>query len=416
MRLKVEPGDFYVREDLRFPEVRGGEYFVHVLRKEKLDTQEALARLARMANVRREDLAFAGLKDRQGRTEQWISIRGKRFEYRSRNLTVLFRGRTDRPVNSQMSRGNRFEIVVRDLGREEVATIQANAARIELEGLPNYFDDQRFGCLRHGQGFVMRSILLGDHEEALRKLIAHPSPIAITGDVKLKRVLAKRWGDWEACAGVARGPVYQRVFEHLREKRGGFREALELLPTRVKLIHSFAYQSYLWNRAVDRMLHGMLARGARVSLRSLTGWLTAWDKPFREVLADLKQLDTPLHGPEGPAGSPEFRKAVQEILVEQGLRQVDLDAAAIPGMKWRAEERALGVRPRQFSLSEDSPDETERGRRKVSLAFALPRGSYATLVVKRLLAGVESGRRPAPAHRRGRRASGMSSSNGDSTQ
>jgi tRNA(Glu) U13 pseudouridine synthase TruD len=33
--------------------------------------------------------------------------------------------------------------------------------------MPNYFDDQRFGCLRHGQGFPMRSVLLGDHERAL---------------------------------------------------------------------------------------------------------------------------------------------------------------------------------------------------------------------------------------------------------
>ena len=399
MRLKVEPGDFYVREDLRFREVRGGEFFYHVLRKEKLDTQEALARVARMAGVRREDLAFAGLKDRQGRTEQWISIRGKRYEYRSKGLTLLFRGRSDQPVNSQMSRGNRFEIVVRDLGREDVERIAANAARIENDGLPNYFDDQRFGCLRHGQGFVMRSMFLGDYEGALRKLIAHPSPVAITGDVKLKQVLAKRWGDWDACAGVARGPVYTRVFEHLQQHPRGFREALALVPTRTKLIHAFAYQSYIWNRAVDRMLHKMLPRAARVSLPTLAGSLLAWDRPFREVLADLKQLDTPLLGPEGPRGDAQFRAAMGVVLADQGVGDVDLDAAAIPGMKWRAEERALGVRPRHFSLSEDSRDETDRSRRKVSLAFALPRGSYATLVVKRLLAGVESEHRPRPRQR-----------------
>ena len=57
MRLKVEPGDFCVREDMRFPEARGGEYFVHVLRKEKLDTQEpALATI--------EELFFTDLRRR----------------------------------------------------------------------------------------------------------------------------------------------------------------------------------------------------------------------------------------------------------------------------------------------------------------------------------------------------------------
>ena len=80
MPIKQSPRDFHVRELLEFPEDPAGEFYVHLLKKEKIDTQEALSLISRNAKVPRGDIAFAGLKDRQGRTEQWISIRGRRVD------------------------------------------------------------------------------------------------------------------------------------------------------------------------------------------------------------------------------------------------------------------------------------------------------------------------------------------------
>ena len=41
--------------------------------------------------------------------------------------------------------------------------------------VPNYFDDQRFGCLRHGQGFIVRQLMSGNFEKALLAMLAAPS-------------------------------------------------------------------------------------------------------------------------------------------------------------------------------------------------------------------------------------------------
>jgi tRNA pseudouridine13 synthase len=392
MRLKVSPGVFVVREELAFEPSSDGEYYVHVLRKQKLDTHQALARVARLAGVDRQDIAFAGLKDRQGRTEQWITIRGRRLDHRASDLRVMFRGRTDRPISSAQSRGNRFEIVVRELSSHELDTLRHNAPSLARDALPNYFDDQRFGCLRHGQGFAMHAVLRSDYEEALHRLVARPSPVAITGDVKLKGILAQRWGDFEVCAEIARGPVYRPVFQHLVEQPGDFRGALALLPTRMLLIHAFAYQSYLWNRAVDRMLHRGLPSGARTTLPTLVGRLLAWHAPRRELMRDLLRLRTPLYGPHGEGGSPEFKAAMQDVLRGQGVRPADFAANAVPGMILREEERELLLRPRQLEVVETGRDETAQGKFRAMVSFGLPRGSYATLVIKRLLA--EPLRRP----------------------
>lgn len=395
MRLKVMPDDFRVREELSFDEVRDGDYFVHLLRKEKLDTQQALTRVARLAGVSREDLAFAGLKDRQGQTEQWISIKGRRLDHAGKDLSVSFKGRTDCPISSQLSTGNRFEIVVRDLSQQDVDLILDNAELVERDGLPNYFDDQRFGNLRHGQGFVMRDILRGDYEAALRALLAQPSPKAITGDVKLKRILAEHWGKWEVCGQVARGPVYQRVFRLLCERGDAFREALESLPARNKLIHAFAYQSGLWNHAVDRMLHRMLPRRARVLLTTRVGRHAAWHFASRgDSMKQLEGMHTPLYGPEGEGGAPEFREAAAEVLKEEGFEAGDFWRHRVRGMVLREEDRALVVRPAGFEVSRAARDEAVRGRLKLALAFGLPRGSYATMVVKRLTASTGAGAKP----------------------
>ena len=101
MRLKVAPGDFQVREVFEFEASPDGPYFVHLLKKQKLDTQTALAVVAREAGVSRDQIAFAGLKDRQAETEQWISIRGKRLDFDGRDLQVKFMARAAQPVTSK---------------------------------------------------------------------------------------------------------------------------------------------------------------------------------------------------------------------------------------------------------------------------------------------------------------------------
>jgi tRNA pseudouridine13 synthase len=397
MRLKVSPGDFRVTEELDWDPAPGGEYYVHVLRKEKLDTPGALALVAREAGVERADIAFAGLKDRQGRTEQWITIRGKRFDYHGEGLDVRFKGRTARPLTSKMSTGNRFEITVRDLGAGDVARVARRLPVIARCGFPNYFDDQRFGCLRHGQGFAQRNVLRGEWETALHRLLARPSRVAISGDVKLKQSLSTHWGDWQRCASIARGPLYGRVFQHLLREPADFRGALALLPTRMKLIHAYAWQSFVWNRATRHLLEELLPRDQQTTITTAAGTLCSWKGLERSTGQLLDRLATPLFAPGAPLGAPRFAAAVRRVLAEEG---VDPTGAGepIPGMELRTEPRTLRVLPRDLRCGEPMPDRHNRGRLAIELSFGLPRGSYATLLVKCLFeqARRERGARPRP--------------------
>ena len=386
MRLKTTPEDFRVRELLQWTNVPGGDFVVHLLHKEKLSTPEALSMVAREGDVERAAIAYAGLKDRQAITEQFVTIERRAVEVRLPNLRLQPVGTTDRPITSRLSSGNAFTIVVRDLVPHGAATLRRAMPSLIKTGFPNYFDDQRFGCLRHGQGFPMRSVLLGDFERALQQLVAEPSPVAITGDVKLKKTLQLRWRDWETCARIARGPAYEPMFAHLLANPEDFRGALEFVPLRQRVIQAFAYQSFLWNRAVSRLLRGGVDSSQRLRLSTLAGDLLAWKYLAPEREEKLKVMRTPLYGPDGDGGSPPFAAAMREELTEAGLSRQDFVQNAVPGMIWKEDARDAFVKPTNVGEVRIEPDEINGGRVKATLEFSLPRGSYATMLIKRLFA------------------------------
>src|SRR5439155_13536155 len=141
-------------------------------------------------------ISFGGLKDRHARTEQAISIRGgpeRKFEGSA--FRVEFLGRSRDPITRASFHGNRFEITVRDLG--EIPDL----GPVKRFGIPNYFDDQRFGSLRGTDGeFIGRALVRGENEKALKLALASPSGEDRKKERDLKTLLRDRWGDWAALA------------------------------------------------------------------------------------------------------------------------------------------------------------------------------------------------------------------------
>lgn len=387
MQWKVRPEDFRVQELMELPTgpAAMGDYQIHLVIKEKLSTHEALAEIVKRARVNREDIAYAGLKDRQAVTEQYITIKGRTARIESPNLKVRPVGSARAAITSKHSSGNRFTIVLRDLSRFEAVRLRRELSGVLRTGSPNYFDDQRFNCLRHGQGIVMVQVARGRYERALQQLVASPSPAALTGDVKLKRLLQKNWGDWGACERIARGPIYGKIFQHLMRKPGDFVGALQLLPTRTLLIHAFAFQSLIWNRACSQVVRDLVPRSRRVLMPTAVGMLDGWRSSDRESLELLHQVDTPLPAPGYAGGDPGFRDAVDDEMASHGVTFADLAKNSIPGMVLQEEPRALVVFPQNFDGPRLAADSMHEGRTMAKLAFDLPRGAYATMLIKRLL-------------------------------
>ena len=165
-RIKQRSEDFRVRELLCDGVLRpSGEWRVFRVIKRKLTSLEAAARLAELAGVAAGDVSMAGMKDRQGVTVQHMALRGGRdVSWRDERLRIEEVGCTDAPLTSEASSGNSFEIVVRGLDRVEIERMRTNVPLVREQGVVNYFDDQRFGNPRHGQGWIALQLMRGQHD------------------------------------------------------------------------------------------------------------------------------------------------------------------------------------------------------------------------------------------------------------
>ena len=109
-----------------------------------------------------------------------------------------------------------------------------------------------------------------------------------------------------------RGPIYKPVLEHLRRSPADFAGAIQKLNSRTRLIQSFAYQSYLWNRAVSSMLEELVPAKQQLKIDSLMGELVTFERLDEAALAELAKLRTPLFAPDGEGGDPLFGGAYLE--------------------------------------------------------------------------------------------------------
>jgi tRNA pseudouridine13 synthase len=98
----------------------------------------------------------------------------------------------------------------------------------------------------------------------------------------------------------------------------------------------------------------------------------------------LRERTFPLLAPGAPLEDPAVRAAALSVLEREDMKLEDLRVPGAPQIHFDHEERPLFVKPGKLVVAEPRPDEETRGRLRVNVAFTLPPGAYATLVVKRL--------------------------------
>lgn len=389
MKLKVRPSDFKVTERLREGVVQehGGHRVYRVI-KEKLTSLEAATELAAHTGVSSGDVGMAGLKDRQGVTTQFMSVpRGPSVSVsaggHTQSLGIQSVGFAEEAITSNASEGNDFQIVVRDLWDKEVDHLRGSLDTVRASGLPNYFDSQRFGNIRHGQGWIVLGLLQGDISNALKNLVASASPFEPPARRRLKEALARTWGDWNGCRAIA-GKLgrHHSVFEHLKRDPDDFEGAFDRVGTRERLIHLYAFQSHLWNRALGLWVQDQFPD--RISLRGIEGMLRFPAHEFElppEWNGTFMLPGRQLQGVTDPLQLELYERTLERI----GLTPQALDMPNLAGFQLKPEPRTAVVRPHALRVRPAEADNLHRGARMVKVQFGLPRGAYATMVVQRLV-------------------------------
>ncbi len=152
IRQKTE--DFIVHERLGFVPEGQGEHIFLEIEKRGENTDYVAGQLARIANVKRRDIGFAGLKDRHAVTTQWFSVwlPGKHEpdwqHFETDSIKIRKIERHLRKLKRGVLTGNQFVITIREWQGDKTEIIK-RLEIIKQQGVPNYFGEQRFG--RSGQ-------------------------------------------------------------------------------------------------------------------------------------------------------------------------------------------------------------------------------------------------------------------------
>jgi tRNA pseudouridine13 synthase len=254
MKLKRLPADFQVEELVELAP-RGGPFALYRLTKQSLGTPEAIDAVLAQWKLSRGQVAYAGLKDRHAQTTQWVTIKGgPRRGLRQENLALEYVGQAGRPIQARDITANRFAVVIRDLVDGELAVATAALDSIAASGLPNYFDDQRFGSLGESGEFIARPWCLGDYERALWLALAEPNVHDRPDEREQKRILRDCWGDWPRCKSLLARSHRRSIITYLADKPGDFRRAIGLVRQDLRSIWLAAFQSHLWNQIAARMI------------------------------------------------------------------------------------------------------------------------------------------------------------------
>jgi len=383
MKVKQVPTDFVVDERASLVASDRGRFSVYLLRKQGIGTLEALRAVRRAWRLQSRLVGYGGLKDRHAVTTQWVTLPdGPRRNLDEKAFRLTYEGRSDVPMSRMVLLGNAFRVRLRDLSPDEATTVAARFREAIVDGLPAYFDDQRFGSLRGGGGFAALHLLQGDAEAALKAIIASPSKEDRSAVRDRKRRIAKCWGRWEeALPSLTDSPMRAPVM-HLRGCPGDFVGAFRTLDRDERRLYASAYASSVWNRAVSRRVAEVTPEADRIVLRGTAGPLVFPKTP--EPLRAFEGAVLPLPATKSRADDPAWQAALEAALADDRLDLASLEPLAALGMELRATKRAVLFRPTDAQVLPPAPDDLNPGRVRLDLSFTLGRGLYATILLKRI--------------------------------
>ena len=320
--LRATPEDFRVDEIPAYLPSGSGPHLYLLVEKRGRTTRDALRTLARALGVPERDAGYAGLKDRAAVTTQWLSFPAARDPDPA---ALAAPGLT---VKSVSRHANKLRPGHVRANRFEVtvrggdlARARACAAALEARGLPGYYGPQRFGA-DGGNAEVGRALLRGE-----------------------------------------------RTPEALRAGRDRFLRRLCIS----------AFQSELFNRwLAERIQDGLFAAALAgdVMKKLDTGGLFLCEDPDAEGprVARFEIAPAgPMFGHKMKPASGEAAAREARILAASGIDAADL---ARGGGEAEGTRRAARL-PVQVALEAD--DDGYRAR------FELPRGNYATVVMRELM-------------------------------
>ncbi len=141
--------DFFVEEIPLYEFSGNGEHLILKIRKKNLTTWEMLDIISNYLGIKKREIGYAGLKDKNAITIQYISL-PKKYEKRIdslnfKDIKILEKNYHINKIRIGHLKGNRFWLRFKKVLGVNKDKIESVIEWIKINGMPNYFGVQRFG-------------------------------------------------------------------------------------------------------------------------------------------------------------------------------------------------------------------------------------------------------------------------------
>lgn len=393
-RLRERPEDFLVEELPLYDPSGSGEHLYMLVQKRSMSTLDMVGVLARHFGVPRRDIGYAGLKDKRAVTRQVVSVRlpGRDVSdvpmLRDDRLAILWVDRHENKLRRGHLRGNRFSIRVRGVSLPDVLHAQRTLQRLSREGLPNRIGPQRFGILGNNH-LVGRAIVLGEWEEALGHLLG-PSPEHPASQPESRAHFAR--GEYAQAAAAMPGSLrVERAVLRALAAGASPERAMRSMDRAALWFFVTGFQSAVFN-AVLTAREGAGTLGTL--LKGDVAFMHASQRTFEAGQEEAEHPDTPRRlagfeiSPSGPMWGAEMRRArgepgemEREALASSGVSEEAIERFAREGGQIPGTRRPLRVPV----IDPDVEAGADEHGTYIRCAFELPRGSFATTVMREVM-------------------------------
>jgi len=365
------------QEPIEIPELESEkEYLQLTMEKFNLDTTEATRRIGRILRISPKRIGYAGLKDRRAITSQKISIwkpdinRLKNFK--ARYITLTEPEWKDKPIQIGDLQGNEFEITIRNIEMSEKElseTTKKCFAEMETKGVANYFGEQRFGGIRKVTHLVGKELIKGNFEKAIMTYLTHSSE-------EEKEILEARKNLAETKdfkKGLREFPKkfrYERaIMHHLANHPHDFVGAFQKMPKHLIYLFTHAYQSYLFNMAINERIESGLG------LEPIDG----------DIIIEEKYAAGPLFGFDLKLANGKAGEIEKKILEKEQIKLEDFKVKSFMQVSCSGARKKMLIYPKQTKILEITKDELNQEKLKMKISFKLEKGGYATTILRELM-------------------------------
>lgn len=379
--IKSIPEDFIVEEKADLPLGQKGEYRVYLLKKSHWNTLDLIHFLSRSLGVRLEKISYGGKKDKHGLTYQVIAIQDKNdYSREGNNFSLESRGFINRPMGPDLIQGNSFTVTIRNL--PSLALLERNIDEVKKSGFPNFFDDQRFRSYDPERGFFAEKIIQRHWNGALQVYLTSAGPDLSRRERERKEALFKNWKDWHTCLSYAQEPLEKRIFSYLSGHPKDFAQALHQIPQEEVSMLFAAFQSHLWNEVLRRVIK--LKVRELVEIKGAAGSYFFWRNIEEKAFFYLNNLEIPTSAVKMDFPDDITRSLYEKVLKERGLKPASFRTKALRKVYFRSFRRKAVIIPDDIRIVNKGEDEFHPTEKKITISFFLPRGSYGTMLIKRL--------------------------------